>query len=64
LPNATPVLLPGGEHFGPLEQPEQLVEQIRAFCTGAPVPRIARPSRSESAALIRPPLVAESEVQA
>jgi pimeloyl-ACP methyl ester carboxylesterase len=40
LPNATPVLLPGGEHFGPLEQPELLVEQIRAFC-GAQNPRPA-----------------------
>jgi pimeloyl-ACP methyl ester carboxylesterase len=31
LPNCIPVLLPGGEHFGPLEQPELLVKDIRAF---------------------------------
>ncbi len=31
LPNVTPVILPGGEHFGPLEQPDRLVEEILAF---------------------------------
>lgn len=31
LPNVYPVLLPGGEHFGPLEMPELLTEHIRDF---------------------------------
>ena len=31
LPNCTPVLLPGGEHFGPLEQATELVNLIRGF---------------------------------
>ncbi len=31
LPNCTPVLLPGGEHFGPLEQPEMIIEHILDF---------------------------------
>jgi pimeloyl-ACP methyl ester carboxylesterase len=31
LPNCKPVLLPGGEHFGPLEQPELLTEHIQRF---------------------------------
>jgi len=31
LPNCKPVLLPGGEHFGPLEQPELLTEHILQF---------------------------------
>jgi len=31
LPNCKPVLLPGGEHFGPLEQPELLTEHIQDF---------------------------------
>jgi pimeloyl-ACP methyl ester carboxylesterase len=31
LPNRELVLLPGGEHFGPLEQPEPLVEHLRTF---------------------------------
>ena len=31
LPNCTPVLLPGGEHFGPLELPELLTEHIRNY---------------------------------
>jgi pimeloyl-ACP methyl ester carboxylesterase len=34
LPNCTPSLLPGGEHFGPLEQPEILTEHIREFLNG------------------------------
>lgn len=39
LPNCTPVLLPGGEHFGPLEQPELLVRHIVDF-VGVPAPNI------------------------
>jgi pimeloyl-ACP methyl ester carboxylesterase len=31
LPNCKSVLLPGGEHFGPLEQPELLTHNIREF---------------------------------
>lgn len=31
LPNQHTVLLPGGEHFGPLEQPELLVEHLVRF---------------------------------
>lgn len=31
LPNVKPELLPGGEHFGPLEQPELLTEHILEF---------------------------------
>jgi pimeloyl-ACP methyl ester carboxylesterase len=31
LPNCKPVLLPGGEHFGPLEQPELLIQLIQDF---------------------------------
>jgi pimeloyl-ACP methyl ester carboxylesterase len=31
LPNCQPVLLQGGEHFGPLEQPELLTEHIQRF---------------------------------
>ena len=31
LPKCKPVLLPGGEHFGPLEQPELLTEHIVNF---------------------------------
>ncbi len=31
LPNCEAVLLPGGEHFGPLEQPARLVELMREF---------------------------------
>jgi pimeloyl-ACP methyl ester carboxylesterase len=31
LPNCKPVLLPGGEHFGPLEQPELLTGHIQDF---------------------------------
>ena len=37
LPNCKPVLLPGGEHFGPLEQPELLTEHIQQFLR-EPVP--------------------------
>lgn len=39
LPNCTPVLLPGGEHFGPLEQPQLLVRHITDF-VGVPAPSI------------------------
>lgn len=31
LPNCKPVLLPGGEHFGPLEQPEMLTQRMLEF---------------------------------
>jgi 2-hydroxy-6-oxonona-2,4-dienedioate hydrolase/2-succinyl-6-hydroxy-2,4-cyclohexadiene-1-carboxylate synthase len=31
LPHCKPVLLPGGEHFGPLEQPELLTQHILEF---------------------------------
>ena len=42
LPNCKPVLLPGGEHFGPLEQPELLVEHIQSFLgLQTPVNKIA-----------------------
>lgn len=35
LPNVKPVILPGGEHFGPLEQPDQLVHEVLAFLDSA-----------------------------
>jgi pimeloyl-ACP methyl ester carboxylesterase len=31
LPNSRSILLPGGEHFGPLEQPQLLVQHMTAF---------------------------------
>jgi len=31
LPNVKPLILPGGEHFGPLEQPDRLAEEVLAF---------------------------------
>lgn len=34
LPNCTPVLLEGGHHFGPLEQPRELIEHMRPFLQG------------------------------
>ena len=40
LPNCKPVLLPGGEHFGPLEQPELLTQHIQGFLRSAPVGQI------------------------
>jgi pimeloyl-ACP methyl ester carboxylesterase len=44
LPNCRPFLLPGGEHFGPLEQPEQLTRHILDFLRGpAPQPQIQQP---------------------
>jgi pimeloyl-ACP methyl ester carboxylesterase len=55
LPNATPVLLPGGEHFGPLEQPELLVEQIRAYCgSQTPRPAYAATGSLGNGSLMRP----------
>jgi len=39
LPNCTPVLLPGGEHFGPLETPELLTQHIVDF-VGVPAVQI------------------------
>ncbi len=42
LPNCTPVLLPGGEHFGPLEQPDLLIRQIVDF-VGAPAANLVEP---------------------
>jgi pimeloyl-ACP methyl ester carboxylesterase len=55
LPNATPVLLPGGEHFGPLEQPDLLVSNIRAFCGLAPHARAMTSAAMHGmAALMRP----------
>lgn len=36
LPNCQPRLLPGGEHFGPLEQPRLLTEAIIEFLGGTP----------------------------
>jgi pimeloyl-ACP methyl ester carboxylesterase len=39
LPRCTPALLPGGEHFGPLEQPEALIAQIRQFLEEPPACR-------------------------
>jgi len=36
LPNCETVLLPGGEHFGPLEQPELLTEHLQRFLREAP----------------------------
>ncbi len=43
LPNCEPVLLPGGEHFGPLEQPEELVDLIRGFL-GSPPAHLSAPA--------------------
>ncbi len=37
LPNCEPVLLPGGEHFGPLEQPDLLVRHMRDFFAAEPL---------------------------
>jgi pimeloyl-ACP methyl ester carboxylesterase len=54
LPNCTPVLLPGGEHFGPLEQPDLLIRHIVEF-VGAPAGSIA-----ESL----PPIAGTSEIGA
>jgi pimeloyl-ACP methyl ester carboxylesterase len=56
LPHVTPALLPGGEHFGPLEQPELLINHIREFAGLAVQEPSARPGGW--AALVRPPMVA------
>jgi pimeloyl-ACP methyl ester carboxylesterase len=34
LPNCTALLMPDSEHFGPLEQPEFLMEHMREFLAG------------------------------
>lgn len=47
LPNCKPLLLPGGEHFGPLEQPELLTRHIQEFCGIA----AASPSPAQAAAV-------------
>jgi pimeloyl-ACP methyl ester carboxylesterase len=63
LPSVTPVLLPGGEHFGPLEQPELLVEHIRRFCGSGEMAAAAVTSPVGVGAMIRPifdPAEAES----
>jgi len=39
LPNCQSVLLPNGEHFGPLEQPELLVQHIFDFLGAGPAER-------------------------
>lgn len=55
LPSVTPVLLPGGEHFGPLEQPELLTEEIRRFCGLPEMARSgARKASVEASAMARP----------
>jgi pimeloyl-ACP methyl ester carboxylesterase len=41
LPDSTGALLRGGEHFGPLERPEELTEHIRAFFAAGDVRREA-----------------------
>ena len=43
LPECTTALLPGGEHFGPLEQPEQLAEHIQSFLGTPPPAEAPRP---------------------
>ena len=55
LPNCVTALLPGGEHFGPLEQPEQLTEHIRLFCGGASQDRL---DHAESFAGVGRPIAA------
>ena len=40
LPNCVTKFLPGGEHFGPLEQPDRLVDLMKDFLSvGEPAPR-------------------------
>lgn len=41
LPNCTSVLLQGGEHFTPLEQPDLLLDQIQAFLQDNNWPSVA-----------------------
>jgi pimeloyl-ACP methyl ester carboxylesterase len=50
LPNCTSVLLPGGEHFGPLEQPDLLVGHIREFLQTGAARRTAREPAAGTAA--------------
>jgi pimeloyl-ACP methyl ester carboxylesterase len=66
LPNCESVLLPGGEHFGPLEQPEELTAHIRRFFGGAATPAIGMPNPEvlahfRPASLVRPLTITESE---
>jgi pimeloyl-ACP methyl ester carboxylesterase len=49
LTDCEPVLLPGGEHFGPLEQPDELVEAIRGFL-GAPPAHLPAATATSAAA--------------
>jgi len=58
LPNCKPVLLPGGEHFGPLEQPQLLTGHIQQFLK-APVPA-RRPSFGSVRRLVNLPADSES----
>jgi pimeloyl-ACP methyl ester carboxylesterase len=52
LPNCKAVLLPGGEHFGPLEQPELLTGHIQQFLKWpAPVSTLPRVSLKEGRAV-------------
>lgn len=45
LPNCKSVLLPGGEHFGPLEKPELLTRHVREYLG---IPEIPSPARKGS----------------
>jgi hypothetical protein len=58
------VLLPGGEHFGPLEQPELLTEEIRRFCGSreSATPSVSR-SRIAVGTTIRPILDLPAEAE-
>ena len=52
LPNCKPVLLPGGEHFGPLEQPELLTDHIQQFLRSpAPVHKLPQTPLKEDRAV-------------
>lgn len=57
LPNVKPELLPGGEHFGPLEQPELLTQHILEFL-GDPEVQQATASSTPSKGTVwwRPPV--------
>jgi pimeloyl-ACP methyl ester carboxylesterase len=46
LPNCEPVLLRGGEHFGPLEEPAALVSLVRSFLSEPPIVDTPTPRRS------------------
>ncbi|MES1258871.1 MAG: alpha/beta hydrolase, partial [Acidobacteriota bacterium] len=41
LPRCTPLLLPGGEHFGPLEQPDLLISHLTRFLREPASPELA-----------------------